>query len=524
MTEWRVGVVPRTAGAAAAIRFSPGIGELHAAVGELRRHRGSSLAAGTGLGAIVAGWQFPDDDFHLTSIWCAKGNADACIENDVAPPDLSVEVPEEFFGFRCFAFKPEESGACSELSHGTRAEGVWFNTGTYPPTFYAAMAPFVGPDVARSVLVMRMVAVTVGILALGLAAWAAPRLRDTQLVAWCAVSIPLWIFSFPSTNPTGWGVAGVAAMWPASYALLHAQGRRQYVVAGVAVALAAVLSGVRADTAAMSVAILVVVLGMWLRRRIQWPAAVLGALVLGFLMVVFLSSGQSSALTQGLEGAGFLAPAQGGVAAEDPGAPVGWELLIRNAADLPDLWVGAFGATFGLGWFDTAMPSLVWVPVLVAVSGLTQIGLMHLGWRKAVLLALVAGMLVALPLISLQASGARVGELFQPRYVLPLVVVFVGIALSPLEGRLPRLTTPQRWIVTGLLIMPSSVALHVQVRRYATGVDVAGINLSDGAEWAYSAGLSPMAVWALGTVAAAVALVVALGLLEKPATAGGGGA
>jgi hypothetical protein len=460
----------------------------------------------------------PDDDFHLTSIWCATDNEDACIENDVTPPDLSVEVPEQLFGFRCFAFAPEQSGACSELPDDAKAEGVWFNAGTYPPTFYSAMAPFVGSDAARSVLVMRMVAVTVAMLVLGLAAWAAPQLRDTQLVAWCAVSVPLWLFFFPSTNPTGWGVAGVAAMWPASYALLHAEGWRQHLVAGVAVVLAAVLAGVRADTAAMAVAILVVVLGLWLRRRSQWPATVIAALVLGFLMAIFLSSEQSSALTEGLEGSGFLAPAQGGVAVADPDAPVGGELLLRNLADLPDLWVGAFGATFGLGWFDTVMPSLVWVPVLIAVGGLTLIGLAHLGWRKTALLVVVAGMLVVLPLASLQASEAQVGELFQPRYVLPLVVVLVGIALSPLEGRLPVLTAPQRWIVTGLLVAASSVALHVQVRRYATGVDETGINLNDGAEWAYTAAVSPMAVWGLGTVAAGVMLVVVVGLVRGPRT------
>ncbi len=456
----------------------------------------------------------PDDDFHLTSIWCATGDEEACVEVDVTPPDLSVQVPQQLYGFRCFAFEPEQSGACSETAGEGTAEGVWFNAGSYPPTFYAAMAPFVGPDIARSVLVMRMVAVTVAMLVLALAAWAAPLLRDTQLVAWCAASVPLWMFFFPSTNPTGWGVAGVVAMWPASYALLHAEGRRQYVLAGGAVVLASTLAGVRADTAAMAVAILVVVLGLWLRHRRQWPAVVLAALALGFLMAIFLSSEQSSALTEGLEGAGFLAPAQGGVAVEDPDAPVGWELLLRNLADLPDLWVGAFGATFGLGWLDTAMPSLVWVPVLIAVGGLTLIGLAHLGWRKAALLVVVAGMLVVLPLVSLQSSQAQVGELFQPRYVLPLVVVFVGIAVSPLEGRAPVLTRPQRWVVAGLLVAASSLALHVQVRRYATGVDAAGINLNDGAEWAYTAAVSPMAVWVLGTVAAGVLIVVATGLLR----------
>ena len=477
---------------------------------------------------VVAGWLLglawalsspvgssPDDDFHLTSIWCATDNEAACRQIDVVPPDLSVEVPAQLFGFRCFAFEPAQSGACSELPDAARAEGVWFNTGSYPPTFYAVMSAFVGPDVARSVLVMRMAAVTVAMLVLGLAAWAAPRLRDAQLVAWCAVATPLWLFFFPSTNPTGWGVAGVVAMWPASYALLHAEGRRHHLLAGAAVVLAAVLAGVRADTAAMAVALLVVVLGLWLRRRSQWPAAVIALVVLGFLLAVFLSSEQSSALTEGLEGSGFLAPAQGGVAVEDPDAPVGWELLLRNLADLPDLWVGAFGATFGLGWLDTVMPSLVWVPALAAASGLTLIGLAHAGRQKAALLVVVAGMLVVLPLVSLQASGAQIGELFQPRYILPLVVVFVGIALSPLEDRPPVLTAAQRWIVTGLLIVANSVALHVQLGRYATGVDEAGLNLNDGAQWAYTAAMSPMAVWGLGTLAAGVLVVVTLGLVES---------
>jgi hypothetical protein len=45
------------------------------------------------------------------------------------------------------------------------------------------------------------------------------------------------------------------------------------------------------------------------------------------------------------------------------------------------------------------------------------------------------------------------------------------------------------------------VALHLNIRRYVTGVDQSGPNLDAGAEWWWQGPVGPNAVWLLGSLA-----------------------
>ena len=126
-------------------------------------------------------------------------------------------------------------------------------------------------------------------------------------------------------------------------------------------------------------------------------------------------------------------------------------------------------------------------------------------------LGLVATVAVVLPLVILSEAGARVGEFLQPRYLLPVVFLLVGL-LSIGSGR--ALMGPDRsqalW-VAGLAVVAHTVALHVLMRRYINGVDVEGWNLNSSPEWWWDVPVQPMAIWALGSAAfAALALILAV--------------
>ena len=141
------------------------------------------------------------------------------------------------------------------------------------------------------------------------------------------------------------------------------------------------------------------------------------------------------------------------------------------------------------------MPGSVWLPAIAVASVLVVLGIAKVGIRKGVLLTAFGAVLILYPLVILQLSGTAVGAQFQPRYLLPVVFLFMGVALAPLDGHEIRLTRPQRLVLTVGAVVASSVALHVELRRYATGVDVLSPFLDAGSEWSYVPMASPMAVW-----------------------------
>ena len=195
----------------------------------------------------------------------------------------------------CFALQPDTGGGCTLTEGDLAPTNSWYNhQGLYPPTFYTAMSVLAGPDVPLSVLLMRLASLTVALGTMALAVWVSPQLRRSQIVAWAVASIPLGMFLFPSTNPSGWGIAGVAAIWPASYALLHSTSRRQLVFAAVACALASLLASSRADTAAFAAFALGVNLVLYARPTKNILAGLVAAFLMVLLTAVFLTSDRTA--------------------------------------------------------------------------------------------------------------------------------------------------------------------------------------------------------------------------------------
>jgi hypothetical protein len=128
---------------------------------------------------------------------------------------------------------------------------------------------------------------------------------------------------------------------------------------------------------------------------------------------------------------------------------------------------------------------------------------------------MLAAASVVAPLVVLQQSHAFVGEVVQPRYVYPLFVVLVGfVAYTPphRDGtRGLRLERGQVALFAVAATIANSYALHTEIKRYITGLDVRQLDLG-GAEWWWQSGPGPVAVWLIGTVAAA-AVFALLGML-----------
>lgn len=438
----------------------------------------------------------PDDDFHLASIWCSA-SAGGCGAGETSG---TRAVPAELVGQSiCYTTFAEQSASCQEADL-TIASGDTANSGRgnfyglYPEVFYWAMGLLASPQFGVSVVAMRIFnsAVFVGLVG-GLAALLPARHRASLLASVAITVVPLGLFLVPSTNPSSWAITSAAVVLFSTVAFFETLGRRKWAFAGFALAAAAIGGGARADSAVfvgISVVAALVLAYRPDRRSLRdlWLPVVLVAVSLYF----YMSSSQGGAaasggLTRGLEPEPF------------------GRLLFINGMNVPELWVGAFGG-FALGWFDTPMPAIVWVFSAGIFAAAVFAGMKLRQRGKSLAASALALVLYFYPLYLLVSSGAYVGEYIQPRYILPLLTMFAAILLMTSD----RLRFSRAQVITAIaaLSIANSVALHTNIRRYVTGLDIKGWNLNTAVEWWWNMPVSPMLVWAFGSAAFCAALIV----------------
>lgn len=437
----------------------------------------------------------PDDDYHLASIWCAQGFDDERCARDPGDTAKRVLPPLASGAGTCFATDFAASGKCQEALRSTTPSvstdhGNW--EGAYPPVFYAFMSLFVGDDVASAVLLMRLATSVLTVVMVGTLVWLLPNRRKSFAgIPLLLTSLPLGVSLFASTNPSSWTILGIAMLWPALYFAFETTGRRQWLLSGYAFIAALIAAGSRAD-ACLFVATVVALVAMMRVQRLRSQPIVTGALALTLTLAgyLFLNAGHSAELTQ---------PAGPGL---DHGLDKFHQLLI-NLSALPTIWLGGFGSgPMGrIGWLDTPFPPLVGV-LLVSVWFLALVqGFRRLFPAKALGLALIGAALVAYPIVLLAQSGNLVGELVQPRYVLPILVLFTAVSLLSPDG-ITLTLSPRAFIGCVVALgFAQMIALHLQMRRYITGMDISLINLDQGREWWWGVPLPATLVWLVGSVA-----------------------
>ncbi|WP_158252844.1 DUF2142 domain-containing protein [Cryobacterium sp. N21] len=437
----------------------------------------------------------PDDDYHMASIWCGQGIRENLCELGDKPEERRVPVYVNEAA-HCYAFQPTNSAACSVDASNTMVNTDRGNFGgVYPPLYYGFMSIFAGEDIAASIIAMRMVNAFLFVVVGSSLFYLLQRSRRPPLV-WGALAslIPLGMFLIPSVNPSSWAVLSAATLWVALLGYFEAKSIRKRTAFGVIATVSLVMgAGARSDAAVYGVlAIAVVFVLSWARTKRFALLCLLPASLAVVAAIMFLASGQSSVVTPD-------AIAEGATRAEVV------NLTYSNLILLPQLWAGALGF-WGLGWLDTAMPGLVWVTTLAVFAALLFWGLNSMGKRKSLALTMIFGSLIVIPMYILVNDRVLVGSGVQPRYIYPLMIILVGVALLQLKRETIRLNSIQLIVVASVLSMAHAVALHVNIRRYVTGVDVGGLNLDNGREWWWDLPISPMAVWVIASVSLAATL------------------
>jgi Predicted membrane protein (DUF2142) len=477
----------------------------------IRRFRWIYLAPPLAIIALTA-WAFaspigagPDDDYHLVSTWCANGGSDQCGPGSEANTRV---VPTELFDVSCYAQLDERSAACQDKNWAA-GDGKPVQTdrgnfvGEYPPVYYATMHLFVGSDIQTSALVMRILN---GVLFVGLATALAALLpttrRRTLLWGWLVTLVPLGMFLIPSNNPSGWAITGVGTAFLALLGWFETQGRRRWALGALYLLGILIAAGARGDAAVYVVGATATVLILTVARTRWWLlSAILPAVGLILAVALLATAGQAGVGAAGFSSAESSAVPLPGGAAGGEGSLSGFALAAYNLLMLPFLWTGVWG-TWGLGWLDTSLPAVVpWAAVSVFVV-VAFAGLGRLNWRKAIAVSGVLIVLIALPVYVLTVGGDEVGESVQPRYLLPLIVLFAFLLLVEPAGRMLSFSRVQTFAILGALALANLVALQVNIRRYVTGVDQQGLNLDSGAEWWWTGfPVGPTALWVIGVLA-----------------------
>lgn len=453
----------------------------------------------------------PDENFHIASIWCGAGDRPGLCESD--PDEQGKLVPWGTVAAQCFAFQPDVPATCQETKLGpdpgrlVLTEHVNAAAHYYSPVYYTVMSVFASTNVPASVIAVRLMNALIFVgVASALFFLLPARRRPLLVVSMAVTTVPWGIYLLASVNPSGWAVLAGGTLWLAVLGFLETSGRRRVALGAIAAITTVIGAGARSDMAVYAVLGMVAAVflaGREQRGRRFWLSLILPAVLSIACFLLFLTAQQIGVWQEG------AAPGSGGT------ARAGFNLLAYNILNLPSLWMGSSG-TWALGWNDTTMPPLVWAGTLFALFATMFTGFASVNWRKMLVLGVTLLALIVLPLYLLQRSVTEVGGLVHPRYLLPLIIMFVGFALFPVGGRLPKVTLLQVWTVVTLLSVANSVALYSNLRRYTLGSEP-GVWLSSPDSWWWGAGVpQPIIVWMIGSITfAGVLVALARGILTQ---------
>jgi hypothetical protein len=476
----------------------------------MRARRLATIALLPALALVaLSAWMFAspigaaaDDDFHLTSTWCAEAWSGQCDPGSTV--DTRV-VPDDLAEIACFAQHPEVSAACQDALFASDAtvetdRGNWI--GAYPPVYYAVMGVFAGPDIQTSALFMRFVTVLLFLaITVALAVLLPTARRPALLWTWLIGTLPLGIFLIPSNNPSSWSLIGVVSAFFALLGYYETRGRARIALGAIFAVSVLMAAGSRGDAAIyVGFAIFLAAALTFVRTRGYLLLSILPVAMGLVALVFFLTSRQVDSGLGGFGGGGSALPGPGSEGTDAEASLSGFALLAYNLLNIPFLWSGVFG-TWGLGWLDTSLP---WVVPLAAIAVFVSVGFVGLArkdLRGVLAVVLTVVVLWVLPLYVLQAGGDLVGDQVQPRYLLPLIALLGALVALVPAGRELRLGRIQAYVIAAALAGVNLIALHMNIRRYVTGIDGAGPNLDAGAEWWWVLPAGPTAVWIIGSLA-----------------------
>jgi hypothetical protein len=438
----------------------------------------------------------PDDDFHLPSIWCGQGFRDDLCEE--GSEEGFYEVPYTTMGNSiCFAFRSDVSGVCNYDNSLIAQSRVNRGTNLYPPGFYWAISWFASTDIAISTILMRIAnsIFLIGIIALTVISLPS-HLRRIPIFASLVTLIPLGIFLVASTNPSSWSFIGLLVFISSTIGFLSVESKNAKIKLSALAGLGFLMAvGSRADSPPF--AALAVVLA-WTLTASRFRATVVNLIVTGafFIISVFLyfSGRTASSIVSG-----------DGLRLSEAAPGVSLRTILHTLSNIPELWFGVFGG-WGLGWLDTHMLPMVRFLSVAVFIALVFLSVRWFNLQQGFAFLLASTALTLIPLYILVSNGLNVGQQVQPRYLLPLIIFVAAVAFYAKSADSGMSLSAGQSVMIGIsLVISNTLALHTNMRRYLTGLDVQSLNLDSSVEWWWKDFLlSPNAVWVISSASFAL--------------------
>ncbi|MDP9806003.1 hypothetical protein J2S70_000585 [Trueperella bonasi] len=413
-------------------------------------------------GYAVAPFGEPDSDYHLASIYCSGGENGMCEPGSTPTTRL---VREDATQTMCFGQEETENDPCRlrSVNSGQLVETDRGNfSEQYPQLFYTTAALALDAETSESFYSIRTLNSALVSFGLGLLAAVLPLARRRAL--WMTVSatvVPLGLFIIASINPTSWTVFGPLFIYFAVVGVFETAGWRRYVLAALALTALLFVGGARYDAGAYC--LLALFLAVFVTVKFDRRGTTIELTILGLLGVTGIFALFAGVLDSvpGLESLSAMIDTL--VTGGD--GNVGRRNIVDNTLTVPYIWLGAFG-TWPLGWFDVPIPWSVPALTIFVFCGLVFSSLRQIYWRTAIASISVLAVLIFVPVYILFDRGMAVGEWFQPRYVLALLVLFLGILI--IHANL-ELTRSQRITITISLAVAQLIALRAVALRYRFG-------------------------------------------------------
>ena len=470
----------------------------------------------------------PDEDFHVGSMWCPPPVDKTGCQISTKDGEKAVMVPQSLAKeyVTCYAFDHDNSALCAlNASDEELAPTLRWDDGNYPWGYYQFAHLFVQHSTNRAVLALRAFNALLAIGLLGaIIALADSGLRRAISVALTVAWLPMGFYFITGMNPSSWAMTGTFAFASALLASTRSEGRRRAGLIACALAGAVLACTSRGDSAFFLFVITVALaFAVPLSRRIV-PEACLSCVASAVgIWVMSRTNVAASHLASG----------------SDVSGESWWRIVYLNVSALPNYLRGFVGYLFGPGWNDVSYQGTVSSGASLVVVALLAWSLRSLSWRKVLSAITVAGAITGVPVVIGLRGHFNNVLTYQPRYMLPLFAVFMLMLLAPSPARADnegrhvgseafRLPTSiagrvATGLVAALWALTNARALYLVIERYAFGrtqhgypIDLATRNLSAGNEWWWpTAPIGPMAVWILGALAGAAAIVLAVFLWQR---------
>ena len=448
----------------------------------------------------------PDDEYHLSSIWCSRGYRIQFCEKSTSIYEAKIPLqlhrnggPRTIF---CYAGDSKISASCIR---GLDAEAVTklesskrFNTSSIASNFYKSNGFLVSPNVNRSILTMRFLQIFIFFALISFAIYSSGERKWAVLLALFVGMVPVGLFIIPSTSPSSWAIVGVVSAGICVMNSLIASRKSHRVIAVIGFLVAVLLTrNVRADVNIMLA--ICVTLGLvsgfviretnrslkFDRKRLLRVAFLVTPGLLYIHLRVF--SLYPWRIARFILGGSFYS--------------------LSN--DSPQAFLGFLGGSIQLGSADFAPTPVVLILMSVGFVTFIVITARFVPLKVKISSGFGLSLLFFLPYwFSLGAIGLA------SRYIMAIYLVsLVTFSASAVTSRrLANFKFSKSSLVTIFLTISlgQSLSLHQSIRRYITGTNISGWNLNEGAQWWWTHGPSPLSIWILGSVAFSVALFIVL--------------